>query len=271
MNRISDISYEKSLIDRMFGCGTLVVSDASELGRVELRDIPRVEQAQLTVSDELLPPNRPSTAPDPMTAPEDLERAIVGAVPELTGEQVADAAGLTVEAGRSGCGGPWASPRSAARSRSATADAEALVSVAAIVKDGGLDFDTIVRMTRAVGQTMDRLAEWEVATLAAQLDRSGPEASKTARGAAAGGDDRPQLRGAADLRMAAPPGRRGHAGGEPGRRRGRADRRGDGRVRRPGQLQRAHQPARRGRDRRPGRGLRGPQPRRGGPARRAGS
>ena len=53
MNRISDISYEKSLIDRMFGCGTLIVSDASELGRVELRDIPQVEQAQLTVSDEL--------------------------------------------------------------------------------------------------------------------------------------------------------------------------------------------------------------------------
>ncbi len=53
MNRISDISYEKSVIDRMFGCGTLVVSDASELGRVELRDIPQVEQAQLTVSDEL--------------------------------------------------------------------------------------------------------------------------------------------------------------------------------------------------------------------------
>jgi uncharacterized membrane protein YdbT with pleckstrin-like domain len=53
LNRISDISYEKGVIDRMFGCGTLVVSDASELGRVELRDIPRVEQAQLTVSDEL--------------------------------------------------------------------------------------------------------------------------------------------------------------------------------------------------------------------------
>ena len=53
MNRISDISYEKGLIDRIFGCGTLVVSDASELGRVELRDIPQVEQAQLTVSDEL--------------------------------------------------------------------------------------------------------------------------------------------------------------------------------------------------------------------------
>jgi uncharacterized membrane protein YdbT with pleckstrin-like domain len=53
MNRISDISYEKGLVDRMFGCGTLVVSDASELGRVELKDIPQVEQAQLTVSNEL--------------------------------------------------------------------------------------------------------------------------------------------------------------------------------------------------------------------------
>ena len=53
MNRISDISYEKGLLDRIFGCGTLIVSDASEHGRVQLRDIPRVEQAQLTVSDEL--------------------------------------------------------------------------------------------------------------------------------------------------------------------------------------------------------------------------
>jgi uncharacterized membrane protein YdbT with pleckstrin-like domain len=53
MNRISDISYEKGLVDRIFGCGTLVVSDASEVGRVELKDIPHVEQAQLTVSDEL--------------------------------------------------------------------------------------------------------------------------------------------------------------------------------------------------------------------------
>jgi len=53
MNRISDISYEKDLVDRIFGCGTLVVSDASELGRVRLKDIPHVEQAQLRVSDEL--------------------------------------------------------------------------------------------------------------------------------------------------------------------------------------------------------------------------
>jgi uncharacterized membrane protein YdbT with pleckstrin-like domain len=53
LNRISDISYEKDLVDRLFGCGTLVISDASEEGRVRLNDIPHVEQAQLTVSDEL--------------------------------------------------------------------------------------------------------------------------------------------------------------------------------------------------------------------------
>jgi uncharacterized membrane protein YdbT with pleckstrin-like domain len=53
LNRISDIEYEKGLVDRVFGCGTLVISDASEEGRVRLDDIPHVEQAQLTVSNEL--------------------------------------------------------------------------------------------------------------------------------------------------------------------------------------------------------------------------
>lgn len=53
LNRISGVDFEIGVIDRIFGCGTLVVSDASEQGRVELHDIPRVEQVQLKVSDEL--------------------------------------------------------------------------------------------------------------------------------------------------------------------------------------------------------------------------
>jgi uncharacterized membrane protein YdbT with pleckstrin-like domain len=53
LNRISGVDFEIGVIDRVFGCGTLVVSDASEEGRVELHDIPRVEQVQLKVSDEL--------------------------------------------------------------------------------------------------------------------------------------------------------------------------------------------------------------------------
>lgn len=53
LNRISDVSYEKGILDRIFGCGTLVIADASELGRVELNDIPQVEKAQLMLSDQL--------------------------------------------------------------------------------------------------------------------------------------------------------------------------------------------------------------------------
>ena len=53
LNRISGVDFEIGVIDRIFGCGTLVVSDASEQGRVEIHDIPHVEEVQLKVADEL--------------------------------------------------------------------------------------------------------------------------------------------------------------------------------------------------------------------------
>lgn len=53
LNRISGVDFEIGLIDRLFGCGTLIVSDASEHGRVPLPDIPRVESVQKRVADEL--------------------------------------------------------------------------------------------------------------------------------------------------------------------------------------------------------------------------
>ena len=53
LNRISGVDFEIGVIDRIFGCGTLVVSDASTDGSVLLHDIPDVEQVQLRVSDEL--------------------------------------------------------------------------------------------------------------------------------------------------------------------------------------------------------------------------
>jgi uncharacterized membrane protein YdbT with pleckstrin-like domain len=53
LNRISGVDFEIGVIDRIFGCGTLVVSDASELGRVELEDVPHVEEVQLKVAEEL--------------------------------------------------------------------------------------------------------------------------------------------------------------------------------------------------------------------------
>ena len=51
LTRISDVSYEKGLTDRILGCGTLIVSDASEKGQVALPDVPRVEKLQLLLSD----------------------------------------------------------------------------------------------------------------------------------------------------------------------------------------------------------------------------
>lgn len=53
LNRISDVSYERGLVDRLLGCGSLVISDASEQGRVVLDDIPDVERVQLQISDQL--------------------------------------------------------------------------------------------------------------------------------------------------------------------------------------------------------------------------
>jgi uncharacterized membrane protein YdbT with pleckstrin-like domain len=53
LNRISGVDFEIGLVDRMFGCGTLVVSDASEQGRVPLKDIPHVEEVQRLVAEEL--------------------------------------------------------------------------------------------------------------------------------------------------------------------------------------------------------------------------
>jgi uncharacterized membrane protein YdbT with pleckstrin-like domain len=53
LNRISGVDFEIGVIDRIFGCGTLVVSDASTDGSVELHDIPQVEKVQLQVSEEL--------------------------------------------------------------------------------------------------------------------------------------------------------------------------------------------------------------------------
>ena len=51
--RINDVRYEKGPIDRILGCGTLIISASSELGVSTLRDVPNVEQLQLTITELL--------------------------------------------------------------------------------------------------------------------------------------------------------------------------------------------------------------------------
>lgn len=53
--RISDVAYDKGVIDRMLGCGTLVISDASTRGEVRLHDIPHVEDVQRQLNELLGP------------------------------------------------------------------------------------------------------------------------------------------------------------------------------------------------------------------------
>lgn len=51
--RINDVAYERDLVDRLLGCGTLVIAVASEEGRSVLPDVPRVEQLQLQITELL--------------------------------------------------------------------------------------------------------------------------------------------------------------------------------------------------------------------------
>jgi uncharacterized membrane protein YdbT with pleckstrin-like domain len=51
--RVSDVAYERDLIDRLLGCGTLVVSDASTHGQVALPDIPHIEDTHRRIQELL--------------------------------------------------------------------------------------------------------------------------------------------------------------------------------------------------------------------------
>jgi len=127
-----------------------------------------------------------------MTAPErgsfsreDLERAILGEVPGLTSADVAKAAGVSLEDARR----LWRAlgfPDAGEQAAFTDADLGALSTLVGAVEAGAIDFDTAVRLTRAVGQTMARLADWQVATLTARVEEleSGSEATGSRLGSA---------------------------------------------------------------------------------------
>jgi uncharacterized membrane protein YdbT with pleckstrin-like domain len=49
LSRLNDVTFSHGLVDRILGCGDLVVESAGERGQVVLDDIPRVEQVQRTL------------------------------------------------------------------------------------------------------------------------------------------------------------------------------------------------------------------------------
>jgi len=47
--RISDVSFQHGLIDRLLGCGKLIVESAGEHGQLVLNEIPHVQRVQSTL------------------------------------------------------------------------------------------------------------------------------------------------------------------------------------------------------------------------------
>jgi len=131
------------------------------------------------------PGSDPGPVPDAPTVA-DLERAILGGTPHRTGIDIAAAAGMTIDEARR----LWRALGFAdAANQNAFTDADetALVLVAEAVRESGIDFETMLRLTRAVGQTTARLADWEVATLSSAVEEfasathaTAPEAMRSA-------------------------------------------------------------------------------------------
>ena len=96
--------------------------------------------------------------------PEELELAILGEDPTYSAADVAAETGVTIDQARR----LWRAlgfPDRGQEIAFTTADADAVSTLVGQVDAGHLDFDLAVTLTRAVGQTMARLADWEVATL----------------------------------------------------------------------------------------------------------
>lgn len=97
----------------------------------------------------------------------------------LTSRQVAAAAGVPIEQARR----LWRAlgfPDSGDDAAFSSTDLDALLLVSRAVQSGALDQETATRLTRALGNTMARLADWQVSTFAESVDnqaRSGATGS----------------------------------------------------------------------------------------------
>ncbi|MFC7495046.1 MULTISPECIES: adenylate/guanylate cyclase domain-containing protein [unclassified Nocardioides] len=112
--------------------------------------------------------------------PGDLERAILGQAPTFNAQEIAARTGVTLEEARR----LWRAlgfPEHGLETAFTDADAEALSTMVEIVRSGAVDFDLALNLTRAVGQTMARLADWEVSTLVSRVDELGSEPDSEGR------------------------------------------------------------------------------------------
>ena len=110
-------------------------------------------------TDPVEPPVEP-----PVDADARLVRAILGETPRLNAEEAVDGTGISLDQARR----LWRAlgfPENPARHAYTEADTSALTQLAQIIEPGTIDLDLAVSMTRALGQTMARLADWEVGSV----------------------------------------------------------------------------------------------------------
>ena len=51
LSRINDITFSHTFLERLLGCGTLVIESAGERGQVTMTEVPKVEQVQRELYD----------------------------------------------------------------------------------------------------------------------------------------------------------------------------------------------------------------------------
>jgi adenylate cyclase len=117
--------------------------------------------------------------PDGLSTRDELERMILGEERVFNALEVAEETGVTVDELRR----LWRAlgfPEHGLETAFTHADADAVSTLTGVVESDIIDFDLAVNLTRAVGQTMSRLADWEVATLVHRVEEL--EAGRDATG-----------------------------------------------------------------------------------------
>lgn len=111
----------------------------------------------------------PERSRDPLGDYETLERALLGEEPTLDAQDISARTGVGLDEARR----LWRAlgfPEQGLDTTFTDADARALSTVNELIGSGAVDLDLAVNLTRAVGQTMARLADWEVATMGQRVD-----------------------------------------------------------------------------------------------------
>lgn len=111
-----------------------------------------------------------TTVPERRQARQELELSILGEEPELTALEVAAEAGVTVAQIRR----LWRAlgfPEVGTEPVFVRADVDAVGRIFSTVDSGAVEFDMAVALTRGLGQTMSKLADWEVAILLNRVEQ----------------------------------------------------------------------------------------------------